>query len=834
MNDSNSKNSSNTRSTNLNRGATSFQRAPEFANPANVDQSGRAALDVDDRSLNTDAIFRIGSIVKERWFTGVLAFGLAFAPVVAHSIFVIPDYMAEGTVQVATDDALQANAELKELLGGSNSQMETEVEIMRRKDFLLGVAKKLRLNVQDPNQAKAYTDDLEITLEGKSPVSPELYAMREAISMCELDSAHSGTFDLEVRVDAHGQLKARTDAALGYTEWTPIELHTTQIIGPLKIEFAKLPLQKGQEKRFRILGDASLVRDVLSRVAVNAVGSTRNPTNLVQVSFTDTDRFVARSFVLSILEQYVQQSLEWKTESAGRAAEFIRSRVDEASAQLADREGRLEDFAKSSSAVQLDEQAKSTITEMATVEDNLRSIEMQIQLAESVLANIGRGGLGKNLNLTSGFSDDPVLQASIQSLVDAETQLSLISATMTDDHPRVLEQRNQVRLRQQELQGLVRSSLKTLKKKQASLRRDISVARSRLAQFPEQEIELARRTRGVQVTEKLHGFLLQKLQDAEILRASASTDKRIVDRPYLPDRPSRPQRPLILAAGAVLASAFALMTIFITHLLRRRISSTRELRERVPFPQYGSIPEDRRLEGSYSADDLQEETIEAFRNLAINVSMAHRHEDRGQSIAITSARQGEGRSLIASQLAFAMARTGSRVLLMDLDLRDPDQHLRLPGDRAPGYSDWHTQGGGLPKLQDFIRRIDEHNVDILTAGSAVADPTSTLDARKIRSTIAYLSSIYDHILIDAPSTKYGDVRLLSYVTDLTLLVARPGTSTRTEIRQAVAAASNYAAICGLVVTDDTDAKGNHDYLGDHFPNHLNKLQETGFESNDQA
>lgn len=821
MTDQHSQKPSNPSSNNFSKGASNFARGSEFLAQGTLDHSGRAALDIDDRSLNTDAIFRIGAIVKERWFTGVLAFAVAFTPVVAHTIFVIPDYMAEGTVQVATDDALQANAELKELLGGSNSQMETEVEIMRRKEFLLGVAKKLRLNVQDPTQARSYTDDLEITLEGKSPVSTELYAMREAIALCELDSAHSGTFNLDVRVDAHGQLKVRTEGALGYTEWTPIELHTTQVIGPLKIEFSKLPLQKGQEKRFRILGDASLVRDVLSRVQVNAVGSTRNPTNLVQVAFTDTDRFVARSFVLSILEQYVQQSLEWKTESAGRAAEFIRTRVDEASAQLQDREGRLEDFAKSSSAVQLDEQAKSTITEMATVEDDLRKTDLQIQLAESVLSNIGKGGMGKNLNITSNFSDDPVLQASIQSLVDAETKMSLISATMTEDHPQVLEQRNQVRLRQQELQGLVRSSLKTLKRKQASLRRERSVARSRLAQFPEQEIELARRTRGVEVTEKLHSFLLQKLQDAEILRASASTDKRIVDRPYLPDRPSRPQRPLILAAGAILAGAFALMAIFVTHLVRRKITSTRELRERVPFPQYGAIPEDRRLEGSYSASDLQDKTVEAFRNLAINVSMAHRHDERGQSVCVTSARNGEGRSLIAAQLAFAMARTGARVLLLDLDLRDPSQHLRLPGDRAPGYSDWHTQGGGLAKLHDFIRRIDEHRVDVLTAGTAVSDPTSTLDARKFRSTIAYLATVYDHIIIDAPCTKFGDVRLLSYVTDLTLIVARPGTSTRAEIRQAVAAASNYAAICGLVVTEDNDSDQSHDYMGDQLPTHFN-------------
>lgn len=798
----------------------SGSRVPDRIELGAIDPSifaGKSELD--GRSLNAETFLRTAAMIQERWLTGVIAFSLVFAPIVAHTIFVVPDYVAKGTVQVAAEDAFQTNTALKELLGGGVSNMETEVEIIRRNDFLLTVAKKLYLHVQDPLQPKRYTDDLGITLGSKSPVRHELYTMRNALTMAELDSSYSGIFHLELRANDAGELEVRSPDAEEFKRWLPISLQVPHAIGPLTIQFDRPPVEAGTQETFLVLGDAALVNRVVDRVEVLAIGSSRNPTNLVEVSFVDPDRHLARNFVRSILENYVEQSLAWKTESADKALALLQDEFNKTQETLSKRENQLEDFAKSSKAVQIDEQARQTIDEIAVLETELRKVDVELTMTNSVLSSIRSGKKGQIGQSLSTFSQDPVIQASIQKLVDAETELSLLGVSITKDHPRLLELREQVRERQQELERMVRASLRTLKEKQRKLAQKKGQARARLSSFPEQQVELSRRNREVQDSERLHSELSAQLENAKLRRKAATTDKRIVDRPFLPDSPSHPKRALILAVGAVASALFAIIVVFVSHALRRKIRTNRELRERVPFPVFGIIPENHRLARNSASAQLDADTTEAFRSLAIRVGMARRQSERGQVVMVTSAMAQEGRSLVAAQVAHAAARTGAKVLILDLDLRDPSQHRLALSERAPGYVDWQNEGGEIDRLDAFIRHLEDNDVDLLTAGTAVSDAAATLDLRKLSTALGDLVTRYDQIFIDAPTTPAADVQLLAYIADLTLLVSQPGKINRRELRQAVSAIARQPGTAGLVMTKTTRASSRHDYLDDDEPIH---------------
>lgn len=142
-----------------------------------------------------------------------------------------------------------------------------------------------------------------------------------------------------------------------------------------------------------------------------------------------------------------------------------------------------------------------------------------------------------------------------------------------------------------------------------------------------------------------------------------------------------------------------------------------------------------------------------------------------QVMVVTSAVEGEGKTVTAANLACVFAEEeGRQVVLVDADFRNPRLHELLIVDNQHGLSDY-LQGGTM--LEMVLQRSRLPNLWVIPAGRAPSDPVELFDGKRAEDLVARLRRDYDYVIIDTPAiSEYADAGLLGPKTDGALLVVR--------------------------------------------------------------
>lgn len=157
-----------------------------------------------------------------------------------------------------------------------------------------------------------------------------------------------------------------------------------------------------------------------------------------------------------------------------------------------------------------------------------------------------------------------------------------------------------------------------------------------------------------------------------------------------------------------------------------------------------------------------------------------------KTILITSAFSGEGKSLIAINLAITIAmELQSHALLMDCDLRNPSLSRWFGVDKAKGLSDYLLGNADLP---DLIIKTGIEKLSLLTGGSSQENPVELIGSKKMESLVDELKSRYSdrHIILDSsPVLATTEPHVLYKMVDCILLVVRAGATPRGSVQQAI-------------------------------------------------
>lgn len=285
---------------------------------------------------------------------------------------------------------------------------------------------------------------------------------------------------------------------------------------------------------------------------------------------------------------------------------------------------------------------------------------------------------------------------------------------------------------------------------------------------------------------------LEKLQTLQAAGSSAELVGTAGDASLVQPRTGRN-----VLLGIIAGLALGIALAFLRNSLDSRAQSGGELRERLGVPLLGQVPRP----GSRLAPSEQLATLwrpsssssEAFRILKNNIenSQLEHHAD---SIAITSAGAGDGKSATAANLAVTLARSGRRVILVELDLRRP-RLARLFGlDESPGLTSLASGGKLAGAISVVDVRSDRRGRDagalrVVTAGRPLADPGEFLLSRYVPQTLTALKKRCDVLLIDTPPLlAAGDAMTVAVHTDALIVVAgvnRVRRATLAEVRRSL-------------------------------------------------
>lgn len=205
---------------------------------------------------------------------------------------------------------------------------------------------------------------------------------------------------------------------------------------------------------------------------------------------------------------------------------------------------------------------------------------------------------------------------------------------------------------------------------------------------------------------------------------------------------------------------------------------------------------------------------EAIRIIRTNLEFSG-VDKKVRTILITSSIPGEGKSFISTNLATAFAQNGSKVLLMDCDMRKGRLHKIFGIENDKGLSNLLLENVEV-HFNSYIRRTSIENLYLLPKGVVPPNPSELLNSPKTRVLLRTLAEKFDYIILDGtPVNGLTDSLILTKYVDKTVIVTSLKQTKTTELEFTKKSLLSVGAdIAGVIVNRTSDIHGS--YYGNYY------------------
>ena len=290
------------------------------------------------------------------------------------------------------------------------------------------------------------------------------------------------------------------------------------------------------------------------------------------------------------------------------------------------------------------------------------------------------------------------------------------------------------------------------------------------------------------LTEQRNSLDTVRLSQQNLLASTATLSSdpgQVVEDALRPTSPVSPKHKLDLALGLLLGLIAGVVLASLRDQARDRIQGPPLVARSLDAPILGSIPRTHRLlvgtAHLASVDEPHGQAAEAYRTLRTNL-LAVCRESKAKTILITSARQGEGKTSTAANLAVALAQAGRSVVLISADLRNPRVHAVFGIGNEQGLG--QVLDGTL-SLNEAIVETDLADLRILPSGpvDAVDEPVELLQSDRMGEVLQECCRS-DFVIVDGPPIfPVADSLVLADLVDGVLFVTDAQSSTQASVAQ---------------------------------------------------
>ncbi len=300
---------------------------------------------------------------------------------------------------------------------------------------------------------------------------------------------------------------------------------------------------------------------------------------------------------------------------------------------------------------------------------------------------------------------------------------------------------------------------------------------------------------------------------------AATNSLTIIEPAGVPTTPVGPNSILIILLSAGIGLVLGGLGAYVIEALDDSIKYTEDINHLLDVPIIGTIPtitdQENRWDNVFK--NPRSPITDAFRMTRANIEFLS-VDKQIKVILMTSPNVAEGKSTLASNMAFSFAQNEKKVILIDADFRRPMLHTaaNIPGDK--GLSDIFL---GTQKLDDVMVPWLAERVYLLPAGNLPPNPTELLGSKKMETILKEIRKKADLVIVDAPPLILADALILSKYVDGVILVIRLGRTRKKSIisvkKQLEQAGTK---ILGILVNEATSGDGyyyNRYYSVEHKP-----------------
>jgi polysaccharide biosynthesis transport protein len=245
----------------------------------------------------------------------------------------------------------------------------------------------------------------------------------------------------------------------------------------------------------------------------------------------------------------------------------------------------------------------------------------------------------------------------------------------------------------------------------------------------------------------VYNALLQQEKEMRVVSNSRANNVQLMDSAEVPGGPYTPNHARDWLMALVLGLALGIGLAYTVEYLDDTVKIPDDVTRRLKLPLLGLVPAVAGGKVPVLTNPVPHDFGESFRSLRTSLVFTN-GTDGKRLIAVTSTQPLEGKTTTACNLAVALALGGSRVMLIDADMRRPGLHRTMGLQNEVGLSHVLT---GQARVREAVQRTSEPNLYVMTAGRTPPNPSELLSSSRMQNLIANLQAgPFDWIIIDTP------------------------------------------------------------------------------------
>ena len=709
----------------------------EVNSSAQPNQNDGSARLTQEESHGISIVEIIENVYFFRWFF-FATFALITSIAILYALFAPPIYRADTLIQVEEKKSASLGAlkDLTNALGsGGSSPVLGEIEIIRSRTVIGEAVEALKANISisvDNRLPIVGSWFSRILSKGPDGLVTPLWGGNsiawggESVKIGRMlvpPNMYGEPFYLTIGPDQSWVLSSRD----GSTILTGQGLNTEAVSADKNYSLMvdQFKARPGTVFKLVFYSPQLFILDVLDYITA---AETKRQSSIIRMTYESTDSQYAAAMLRAIADAYVGQNISRRSEESQKSLEFLNKELPRLKAQLEANEETLSEYRRQNKSVDIPGEIKELLTQTTNIEK--ARLELELKRKEYQ---------------TRYQPDHPLLKGVNFQLAQIQTQTGQMN--------------------------------------------------KEISSLPQVQQDYIRKERDVVVNNQLYVSLLNNAQQLQIAKAGTIGNVYVVDPPVAPEIPARPVKPLVVAIGALLGLVLGFVVCQILAFLSGVVRDPKKLEQEVGLSTFAILPvAQEQIDIIDETDDqavfmLSKEKptaipVEALRALRTSTLFALSEKPRSKVILITSAVPSQGKSFISANLAYLLASTDKRVLLIEADVRRASLHRYI------------SFGKDDPGLTSVLR--DKHNVDtailsnvfakldFLPAGLTVKNPGDMLSSDAMIDLINTMAERYDYVVIDSPPLlPVNDARSLARAADVTLFVARQNMTSVSEIREAM-------------------------------------------------
>jgi capsular exopolysaccharide synthesis family protein len=478
-------------------------------------------------------------------------------------------------------------------------------------------------------------------------------------------------------------------------------------------------------------------------------------TKLVEIIYESSDPQFAALAANTLADEYTTQNLDQRLASVQKNLKWMSDEVTKQEKKVSDAEAAMTQYRQDQNALSLGERQNITIARLNALNETVtrqRTERIQKEATYRQLKSVDPAS-----DAADGFpvvAANPGVVETKNRLTDLLAEKTRLSSKYLPSHPEMQKIDLQIKNARETLTAQRARVIETVKNDYESAVTEERSFSASLEQQKNEAMDLERKGGGYVVLQRqadsdrlLWQSLLQQQKELQVVSNSRSNNVQVMDRADVPGAPFSPntRRDWFTAMMAGMLAALGLA--FGVEYLDDTVKTPEDVSKRLGLPLLGLVPAIKGARVPLLSETVPHDFGEAFRSLRTSLVFTA-GAGKARVIAVTSTQPLEGKTTTACNLATALALGGSRVLLIDADMRRPGLHRIMGVENNVGLSELLV---AQARVREAVQPTTEPNLFVIAAGRTPPNPSELLASDRMKSFLANLTQgPFDWVVLDTP------------------------------------------------------------------------------------